>query len=418
MNLTTLPLDRLRTDGGTQLRVQPDPHVVRDYAAAMQRGDVFPAVVVFTDGEEYWVGDGHHRLEAARLAGRKEITAEVREGAHRDAVLHAAAANAQHGLRRTRADKRNAVLTLLQDPEWREWGDREIARRTGVNHELVGRLRTELSGGNRQIASTVRRGDTIYQQLRPAAGLAPTPAVARLDAQPQSPGAPASSAPPGWGALASHLAVPVPPRAIYPEEWLRAGSHRLYCGSLGAERFQHRVPSTQLVLAVVQEAEVIAGAAEIEGLLRTTDRVAVLTTAAALPALTRKLITPHQRVIPLLYEGAVSRLTGTFERWSPLLFLSQFAPVHPEPDLLRVPEPPRKLGAPLRPSAEVLRALLERFTVPGDTVLAVGQVEVLLLLAQLSDRVCVGVDADVRRLGTALARWERLTGERAEVLVR
>jgi hypothetical protein len=36
-------------------------------------------------------------------------------------------------------------MRLLNDPEWSQWSDREIARRCGVHHELVGRLRSSLA---------------------------------------------------------------------------------------------------------------------------------------------------------------------------------------------------------------------------------------------------------------------------------
>jgi hypothetical protein len=37
------------------------------------------------------------------------------------------------------------VLTLLNDGEWAQWSDREIARRCAVNHEMVGRIRVSLA---------------------------------------------------------------------------------------------------------------------------------------------------------------------------------------------------------------------------------------------------------------------------------
>jgi hypothetical protein len=46
-------------------------------------------------------------------------------------------------LRRTNADKRNAVKTLLYDAEWSKWSDREIARRCGVSSEFVHKSRRE-----------------------------------------------------------------------------------------------------------------------------------------------------------------------------------------------------------------------------------------------------------------------------------
>lgn len=68
----------------------------------------------------------------------------MRQGGLRDAILHSAGANAAHGLRRTNADKRRAVLMLLEDEEWATWADREIARRCAVDHTFVGRMRGSL----------------------------------------------------------------------------------------------------------------------------------------------------------------------------------------------------------------------------------------------------------------------------------
>jgi hypothetical protein len=46
---------------------------------------------------------------------------------------------------RTNEDKRRAVMTLLGDEEWSQWSNREIARRCGVHHDLVGSLRSSLA---------------------------------------------------------------------------------------------------------------------------------------------------------------------------------------------------------------------------------------------------------------------------------
>ena len=50
--------------------------------------------------------------------GLAKISADVREGSRRDAILYAVGANASHGLKWTNRDKRNAVMVLLKDPEW------------------------------------------------------------------------------------------------------------------------------------------------------------------------------------------------------------------------------------------------------------------------------------------------------------
>ena len=136
-----IELDMIRTDGGTQPRVQLDLFTVAEYADAMENGAQFPPVMLFFDGTDHWLADGYHRIAAAQRIGRATIAAEIRPGTQRDAVLYSVGANASHGLRRTNADKRQAVMTLLNDPEWAKWSDGEIARHCRVSQPFVSGLR-------------------------------------------------------------------------------------------------------------------------------------------------------------------------------------------------------------------------------------------------------------------------------------
>lgn len=52
-----LQISDIRLDPSTQVRLKTDNEVVTDYAEAMERGDQFPPVVVFFDGEVYWLAD-------------------------------------------------------------------------------------------------------------------------------------------------------------------------------------------------------------------------------------------------------------------------------------------------------------------------------------------------------------------------
>lgn len=146
-----IPVASIRTDGGTQMRAALDDDTVFEYTQAMAAANgwgTFPAVVAYYDGSAYWLGDGFHRVQAYRDAFPAEndgIPCEVRSGTRRDAILHAAGANADHGLRRTQADKRRAVETLLRDEEWAAWSDNEIARRCNVSPSTVGTVRKSLS---------------------------------------------------------------------------------------------------------------------------------------------------------------------------------------------------------------------------------------------------------------------------------
>lgn len=162
-NQTDLLLSKIRLDGGTQPRAALNEDLIGEYAARMDAGDEFPPVVVFYDGKTYWLGDGFHRVFAAQRNKAKNIAADVRQGTLRDAVLHSVSANAGHGLRRTQDDKRRAILTLLNDPEWRKWTDRSIATKCAVDHKTVASLRkghlgNSPDGGKAEPRKTERNG--------------------------------------------------------------------------------------------------------------------------------------------------------------------------------------------------------------------------------------------------------------------
>ena len=162
-DLRDIPLDQIAADGTTQMRVVGiDPAVIADYAAAMEEGATFPPIIVFFDGTQYWPGDGFHRIEAVRRIDRAAISADIRRGGQRDALLLSASANATHGLRRTQADKRQSIETLLRDPEWSRWSDREIGKACAVDHKTVGKVRRELTGeipGDRKVTYRDRHGN-------------------------------------------------------------------------------------------------------------------------------------------------------------------------------------------------------------------------------------------------------------------
>ena len=153
-SIQSVEIANIRMDGGTQPRAKLFEDVVTEYSEDMRQGATFPPVIVFFDGKEYWLADGFHRIRAKEAIGAQEVTADVHLGTQRDAVLYAVGANSAHGLRRTNADKRRAVIRLLHDYEWNKWSDREIARRCGVSNRLVGDIRRELSVSFSQTDST------------------------------------------------------------------------------------------------------------------------------------------------------------------------------------------------------------------------------------------------------------------------
>lgn len=177
MSIEELSLTSLKINGGTQPREAISEETVFEYAEALREGAVFPPVVAVRDGASLWLVDGFHRYHAHRRCGRETIAAEVRDGTLRDAVLHSLSANVEHGLRRSNADKRKAVLTMLTNKlvatngEGNPWSNREVARRCCVSLDLVNRLRDSLNESlsepvKTDRAYTTKHGTTAVMKTR------------------------------------------------------------------------------------------------------------------------------------------------------------------------------------------------------------------------------------------------------------
>ncbi len=101
--------DLERTKLQTRLMLSAD--TVEDYADAMRNRAKFPPVTVFADAERntLWLADGFHRVAAAEASGFKHVKADVKPGTFADALNFALGANANHGLRRSNADKQHTL---------------------------------------------------------------------------------------------------------------------------------------------------------------------------------------------------------------------------------------------------------------------------------------------------------------------
>lgn len=147
----------------TQSRAKIDSDTLHDYADLMRDGVELPPLVVFYDGEFYWLGDGFHRYFAAQNLGLEFVTCEVHKGTLRDALQYSLGANVQHGLRRTNDDKRRAVEIALSDDEWGGWSDRALGALCGVSHVTVAAVRAtfqveKLSTSKNEVAGKKRVG--------------------------------------------------------------------------------------------------------------------------------------------------------------------------------------------------------------------------------------------------------------------
>jgi len=150
MERKLLGIDVIRIDGGTQCRAEINQTKVSEYADLIESGVVFPAVRVFFDGVSYWLADGFHRYHAHKQIAQGSISADVEKGTARAALLYAISANAEHGLPRTNADKRKAVQMMLDDFEWQDWSNAEIARHCKVSVTYVANMRGDTAPEERK----------------------------------------------------------------------------------------------------------------------------------------------------------------------------------------------------------------------------------------------------------------------------
>ena len=170
MRTKIIKLNGIVIDAGTQQRVTINNDVVAEYAEAMRCGTKFPAIIVFFNGSSYYLVDGYHRYNATKDAGIDDILADVIDGTKREAVLYSLGVNNSHGIRLTNADKRKAVLTMLEDDEWRNWTDTQISKHCKVTQPFVSKIRKEYDNTQNDIISENIK-TVIISPLEPAQNL-------------------------------------------------------------------------------------------------------------------------------------------------------------------------------------------------------------------------------------------------------
>ena len=155
-----MKLTEITVDSSLQGRCKLNQEVIDEYSEVLREGGKLPAIKVFRVGSCHYLVDGWHRFFAHKKAGLADIEVDVIEGTMREATLFAVGANDDHGLRRTNDDKRKAVMMLLDDLEWSEWSDREIAKAAKVSFMTVGRIRKSLGIAPEEVKAVVNGKET------------------------------------------------------------------------------------------------------------------------------------------------------------------------------------------------------------------------------------------------------------------
>jgi len=137
-----LLIEKIRTDSGVQSRERISDEYVAELAELIKTGKKLPPIDVYSDGTDVWAADGFHRIHAHLKANRRTIRCNVHKGSIKDAIWASVAANQEHGLRRTNADKRHAVEMALKTRP--ELTDRALAEHVGVSDPFVSGLRRQV----------------------------------------------------------------------------------------------------------------------------------------------------------------------------------------------------------------------------------------------------------------------------------
>jgi hypothetical protein len=160
--------EMIRLDGDTQPREKIDQTVCDEYGERMKAGEKFPPVDVFFDGENYWLADGFHRIQAYVMAVPGEaIECNIYKGTLQDAQWHSYSVNKTHGVRRSNPDKERAVKLALAHPNAESKSNYQIAEHCGVSEFMVRKHRRHNEDTSSTIKSQMRevsRGGVTYQQ--------------------------------------------------------------------------------------------------------------------------------------------------------------------------------------------------------------------------------------------------------------
>jgi hypothetical protein len=102
------------------------------------------------------IGDGRHRLLAAKEIGFKQVVCTLHDGTMEDCILFALGSNRTHGIRRSTQDKHACVQTAIVT--FPKYSDNRIADACHVSNHLVSDIRKELEANGRVKAEVVREG--------------------------------------------------------------------------------------------------------------------------------------------------------------------------------------------------------------------------------------------------------------------
>jgi ParB-like chromosome segregation protein Spo0J len=225
-----------------------------------------------------------------------------------------------------------------------------------------------------------------------------------------------------------HMAAPLKRSVqVSPGEWWQLGRHVLFCGDTSTEEFVSRMPKVPFAFA---DPPYNAGAADWDKdfawrhdwLAEKADIAVVTPGTNSIFSFARTTQMPYKWSIACWIDNGMTRGALGFSNW---IYAALFAKgtVHRDAqDFVRVSIKTSETGETDhkgRKPSEFIAWLLGVFTKPDDTVIDpfLGS-GTTLLVAESMGRICYGGEINPEFCAEIIARWESMTGLRAEVIAR
>jgi len=186
MTLELVPVSSITINPKLQMRevVLDEPHVDALERAISDDGELlhrYPIALAEID-KTLIVVDGHHRLTAAIRLKLPTVPAKIVASSWHDALSHAARSNNHEGsaMKRTATDRRKALMTLLENVEFRNMTDSALAEIVGVAISTAGQIR-KLKSEYQSDSRITRTGKVISAA---AVGVKPTRPAVTINTKP------------------------------------------------------------------------------------------------------------------------------------------------------------------------------------------------------------------------------------------
>ena len=225
-----------------------------------------------------------------------------------------------------------------------------------------------------------------------------------------------------------HMADPARPAIeVQPGEWWQLGRHLLFCGDTSSREFIDRMPSVPFAFADPPYNAGVAGWDEgfewrHDWLIEKAQVVAVTPGISSIFDFARITKMPYKWSVACWIDNGMTRGALGFGNWIYAAIFSEGSLHRNAQDFVRVSikanESDNTVHKGRKPS-EFIAWLIGLFTKQGDSVIDpfLGS-GTTLLVAESMGRICYGGEINPEFCAEIIARWESMTGLRAEVIGR